>query len=90
MGPHTECNATVIIAGYCNQIKVGLPIVRFSCLIRICLGEHQNRGAQSIPLQLYSVGLKKCLLRENSGESGNLIYFDRCWPSLQQEIYVSL
>lgn len=89
MGPHTKCNMTVIIAGHRNQIKIGLPIVRFPCLICIRLGKHQNASTQGIPLQLDSVGLEKCLLGENCSESGNLIYFDKCWASLYTKTYVS-
>ena len=81
-----ECDTGVETAVGAQDVQVGLSVVRLAGLVDFRLGEDDESGAESIPLELDFVALEESLLGNWSGEVWDVEDLDSCWHALEMEL----
>lgn len=67
-----KSDASVERAVGAQEVHVGLAVVALVGLVNLCLCQHNQSSSELVPLELDLVGLEESLLRNRTGELGNV------------------
>lgn len=71
-----ERNTSIERAVGAEEVHVGLSVVALVGLVYFCLCQHNQAGAQVVPLELDLITLEKGLLRNRASKLRNVVYLD--------------
>lgn len=81
-----ECDAGIETAVGAQDVQVGLSVIRLAGLVDFRLGEDDEGGAESVPLELDFVALEEGLLGDWGGEVWDVEDLDGCWHALEVKL----